>query len=52
MKTDGRPQIDKHPINKWLEALRIQAETLEKLALKAAECGDSDARMDQERASR
>jgi hypothetical protein len=50
MKTDACSQTDqKHHIKRWLDALRIQAEKLEELALKTAEYADSDVQMDQDR---
>ena len=50
MKTDACSQTDqKHRINRWLDALRIQADKLADLALKAADCADSDVQMDEDR---
>jgi hypothetical protein len=49
MKTDVRSQAHQRTrINRWLDALRIQAEKLEQLALKTAVCADADVVMDQE----
>jgi hypothetical protein len=47
MKTDACSQThQKHRINRWLNALRIQADKLEELARKTA---DSDVQMDEDR---